>query len=146
VLDFRSLTDSEVSDAPESACARKSIVSSCIFFLQAALQPVQDSAGPRRTHYPTADCEARDECCRQWCKYWRVFEIPGWAGRCRRQSERFQPSPDNFNRLWDNVAALPQVEAVHAAVESSTGDIILFESGELNVDHRVYDTEKIDGK
>lgn len=74
------------------------------------------------------------------------IEIPGWAGRCRRQSERFQPSPDNFNRLWDNVAALPQVEAVHAAVGSSTGDIILFESGELNVDHRVYDTEKIDGK
>jgi tRNA A58 N-methylase Trm61 len=58
----------------------------------------------------------------------------------------FEPSPDNFNRLWDNVAALPQVEAVHAAVGSSTGDIILFESGELNVDHRVYDTEKIDGK
>ena len=42
--------------------------------------------------------------------------------------------------MWDNVAALPQVEAVHAAVGRSTGDIILFESDELNVDHRVYDT------
>ena len=52
----------------------------------------------------------------------------------------FEPAADNFRRLRDNVAALPQVEAVHAAVGSSTGDIVLFESGELNVDHRVYHT------
>jgi FkbM family methyltransferase len=52
----------------------------------------------------------------------------------------FEPAADNFTRLWDNVAALPQVEPVHGAVGSRTGDIVLFESDKLNVDHRAYPT------
>jgi FkbM family methyltransferase len=54
----------------------------------------------------------------------------------------FEPAPDNFRRLWDNVAALPQIEPIQAAVGGSTGEIVLFESEELNVDHRVYDTRE----
>lgn len=52
----------------------------------------------------------------------------------------FEPAPDVFRRLQDNVARLSQVEPINAAVGSDTGEIVLFESDELNVDHRVYDT------
>jgi FkbM family methyltransferase len=52
----------------------------------------------------------------------------------------FEPAPDVFRRLRDNVAGLSQVEPIHAAVAGNTGEIVLFESDELNVDHRVYDT------
>lgn len=52
----------------------------------------------------------------------------------------FEPAPDIFHRLRDNVARLLQVEPIQAAVGDSTGEIVLFESDELNVDHRVYDT------
>ena len=51
----------------------------------------------------------------------------------------FEPAPDVFRRLQDNVARLSQVEPINAAVGSDTGEIVLFESDELNVDHRVYD-------
>ena len=52
----------------------------------------------------------------------------------------FEPAPDIFHRLRDNVTGLPQVEPIQAAAGDSTGEIVLFESEELNVDHRVYDT------
>jgi FkbM family methyltransferase len=52
----------------------------------------------------------------------------------------FEPAADNFRRLRDNVADLLQVEPIQAAVGSSTEEIVLFESEEMNVDHRVYDT------
>ncbi|HEY2989146.1 MAG TPA: FkbM family methyltransferase [Candidatus Binatia bacterium] len=52
----------------------------------------------------------------------------------------FEPAADVFRRLRHNVAGLSQVEPIHAAIGSFTGEIVLFESDELNVDHRVYDT------
>ncbi len=52
----------------------------------------------------------------------------------------FEPAPDVFRRLQENIAGLPQVEPIHAAVGSDSGEIVLYESDELNVDHRVYDT------
>jgi FkbM family methyltransferase len=52
----------------------------------------------------------------------------------------FEPAPDVFRRLQDNVTRLLQVEPINAAAGSDSGEIVLFESDELNVDHRVYDT------
>ncbi|MBC7939432.1 MAG: FkbM family methyltransferase [Chitinophagaceae bacterium] len=51
----------------------------------------------------------------------------------------FEPEPLNFARLKANVADLSNVTAVQAAVADREGEIALFVSDDLNVDHRTYD-------
>lgn len=51
----------------------------------------------------------------------------------------FEPEPQNFERLLKNVAYFRNVDAVHAAVSDYSGDITLFCSQDLNVDHQTYD-------
>ncbi len=51
----------------------------------------------------------------------------------------FEPSPGNYQRLQENVRHLQQVTAHHAAVGKSSGNIQLFISEAMNVDHRTYD-------
>ena len=52
----------------------------------------------------------------------------------------FEPASANFRRLQASTAGLSQVQAVHAAVGGSSGSIRLYESDELNVDHRTFDS------
>ena len=51
----------------------------------------------------------------------------------------FEPSADNFERLVRTVGSLGNVEPIKAAVGNATGPLTLYESDELNVDHRAYD-------
>jgi len=50
----------------------------------------------------------------------------------------FEPSPQNFNILIKG--KFNNVTCVNAALGDTTGEITLFISDELNVDHRTYDT------
>lgn len=52
----------------------------------------------------------------------------------------FEPSPENFRRLSENVSGLRNVEMHEAAVGDTSGSISLFYCDELNVDHTTYDT------
>src|SRR5262249_14245936 len=53
----------------------------------------------------------------------------------------FEPSPDNFVRLRSATRNLPNVCACLAAVGEHSGEMILYVSDKLNVDHRMYATE-----
>lgn len=52
----------------------------------------------------------------------------------------FEPEPKNYNRLCAYVQGLENVEPVEAAVVAQSGDIELFVSDALNVDHQTYDS------
>jgi FkbM family methyltransferase len=52
----------------------------------------------------------------------------------------FEPSEENFRRLRDAVAHLPNVRANQLAVSDHTGASLLYLSDQLNVDHRAYPT------
>lgn len=56
----------------------------------------------------------------------------------RGQVNAFEPSAENFRRLASAVRGCPQVRAVQAAVGEITGQLTLYVSGDLNVDHRTY--------
>lgn len=51
----------------------------------------------------------------------------------------FEPSPSNFRFLQRNCGHLANVVLEQAAIGSVTGKVVLFESPDLNVDHRCYD-------
>jgi FkbM family methyltransferase len=50
----------------------------------------------------------------------------------------FEPDLLNFKRLQKNCGSLPNVALNHKAVSDSTGNIKLYKSALLNVDHRTY--------
>lgn len=52
----------------------------------------------------------------------------------------FEPEPKNYRRLCAYVHGLENVEPVEAAVVAQSGDIELFVSNALNVDHQTYDS------
>lgn len=52
----------------------------------------------------------------------------------------FEPSPQNFKRLHDNVGSSGNVSANRAAVGARNGTVKLYVSDELNVDHRTFDS------
>jgi FkbM family methyltransferase len=52
----------------------------------------------------------------------------------------FEPEEQNFNRLLRAVSRLKNVRPVQIAVADTTGEITLYISDDLNVDHRTYDT------
>jgi FkbM family methyltransferase len=51
----------------------------------------------------------------------------------------FEPEQRNLARLHRLASRLRQIDVVPAAVAERTGDLKLFVSGDLNVDHRTYD-------
>ncbi|MBW9056658.1 FkbM family methyltransferase [Rhizobium mesosinicum] len=51
-----------------------------------------------------------------------------------------EPDPVNFKRLLENVGGLANVKAVHAAAGETSGEVALFKSNEMNVDHRTFDS------
>ncbi len=51
----------------------------------------------------------------------------------------FEPDQQNYARLVAAVAKRANVEAVQAAIGATTGEANLYESADLNVDHRTYD-------
>jgi FkbM family methyltransferase len=53
----------------------------------------------------------------------------------------FEPSSENFRRLCDTVANVRNVRLNQSAVADKTGELILYVSDRLNVDHRTYPTE-----
>lgn len=54
----------------------------------------------------------------------------------------FEPDPTNFARLTRRVRHLPQVRTANAAVGERSGQIELYLSPDLNVDHRTYATDE----
>lgn len=52
----------------------------------------------------------------------------------------FEPSPDNFTRLCDNVSEFNNLTTVQTAIGDLTGEAALYISEDLNVDHRAYDS------
>jgi FkbM family methyltransferase len=52
----------------------------------------------------------------------------------------FEPSPENFARLRENVSEIKNVTPVQSAIGSTTGEITLYFSEDLNVDHHTYDS------
>ncbi len=53
----------------------------------------------------------------------------------------FEPSPDNFKRLFAVTRNLSNVRLTQAAVGERSGECKLYVSDELNVDHRAYKTD-----
>jgi FkbM family methyltransferase len=53
----------------------------------------------------------------------------------------FEPSPENFARLYAALSQFPNVRLNQLAVGDKTGESLLYVSDELNVDHRAYPTE-----
>lgn len=51
----------------------------------------------------------------------------------------FEPSPNNFAKLRMNIARMRNVTPVQSAVGESSGEISLYLSEDLNVDHHTYD-------
>lgn len=51
----------------------------------------------------------------------------------------FEPDATNFKHLSRNLRACSNVELIQEAVSDETGEISLFVSSELNIDHRTYD-------
>lgn len=69
--------------------------------------------------------------------YTRLFaQLVGAKGRVFA----FEPAPANYSHLKDNVAKFANVAAVQSAVGDSSGQIGLFVSDSLNVDHHAYDS------
>jgi FkbM family methyltransferase len=56
----------------------------------------------------------------------------------RGQVHAFEPSAENFRRLASAVRGCPQARAIQAAVGDATGQLTLYVSDDLNVDHRTY--------
>ncbi|EJJ28059.1 FkbM family methyltransferase [Rhizobium sp. CF142] len=52
----------------------------------------------------------------------------------------FEPDPINFSRLKRNIASLTNAIAIPSAVGERTGNIKLYTSDEMNVDHRTFDS------
>jgi len=52
----------------------------------------------------------------------------------------FEPDPDNFARLKSTTRRCGNVMLTQAAVTAMSGNVRLFRSGSLNVDHRCYDS------
>ncbi|HEU0273296.1 MAG TPA: FkbM family methyltransferase [Candidatus Udaeobacter sp.] len=53
----------------------------------------------------------------------------------------FEPSPDNFRRLYAATCELSNVRPIEAAVGETSGQCRLYISDSLNVDHRAYKAE-----
>ncbi len=51
-----------------------------------------------------------------------------------------EPDTENFGRLVQNVGSLSNVKAIHAAAGDCSGEVLLFRSNEMNVDHRTFDS------
>jgi FkbM family methyltransferase len=56
----------------------------------------------------------------------------------------FEPDPTNFIHLQDNCKHLTNVTLRQCAVSDRDGDLILYTSKKLNVDHRTYKPEEYD--
>lgn len=64
----------------------------------------------------------------------------------RGKVHSFEPSPENFRRLKGVVSKYSNIVLNQAAVGSKSGEIELYASDELNVDHRTYPVEGGDRK
>jgi FkbM family methyltransferase len=60
----------------------------------------------------------------------------------RGEVHAFEPDPTNYARLAARARRHPQIRAVHAAVGERVGQVDLFLSPDLNVDHRTYATDE----
>lgn len=52
----------------------------------------------------------------------------------------FEPDPINFSRLVKNTQGIKNIIPVHTAVGEKTGELNLYISDDMNVDHRSYDS------
>jgi FkbM family methyltransferase len=66
-----------------------------------------------------------------------LADLVGLTGRVHS----FEPDPENFQHLFTYLHHCHNIQLNHMAVGSHTGEISLYVSEHLNVDHRTYPTE-----
>ena len=88
-----------------------------------------------RRHLPGRGCGRRGG------QHRRLFRISGQMPGTEGRGARFEPDPENFNRLHAALSTSPNIIMNQLAVGDRTEEALLYISDDLNVDHHVYPTK-----